>query len=88
MVHSREHNIQLMLLFGFFLQDIYRRLKEEHMKMRLNPTETKLTLFRGQIISGRELRLQKNPLAPSLFAFNGPKMINNSLFSTTLNRSQ
>lgn len=55
--------------------------------MKSGATEFKLTLYRGQIISHSELYLQRNPLAPQLFSHTGTKLINNSLFSTTLNCS-
>jgi tetratricopeptide (TPR) repeat protein len=83
----RQHSIQLMFLFGFFLQDIHRQLQYEYKKMKLEWTESKLTLYRGQLISSTELQEQKNPLAPPLFSYMGTKIINNSLFSTTSNRS-
>ncbi len=83
----RQHSLQLMFLFGFFLQDMHRQLQIEYKRMQLNWAELKFTLYRGQFISSSELRGQKHLLAPPLFSQNGTKIINNSLLSTTLNRS-
>jgi hypothetical protein len=79
----RQHNVLLMFLFGFFLQDLYRQLQREHKQFKSKSAKTKLTLYRGQFISASELRHQRCPLAPL-----PPKIINNSLFSTTSNRSR
>ncbi|CAF3740851.1 unnamed protein product [Rotaria socialis] len=42
----RQHNIELIFLFGFFIQDLYRQLKQEHEKY----SESSTKVYRGQIM--------------------------------------
>ncbi|CAF4196718.1 unnamed protein product, partial [Rotaria sordida] len=73
----RQHNIEVMFLFGFFVQDLYKQLQEEHEKFKLvHLTEPIMTLYRGQIMSRKEI----NELNSD---FN---IINNSLLSTSSDR--
>jgi hypothetical protein len=76
----RQHNIDLMFLFGFFVQDFYRKVKAEHGKQFIlthldNPI---LKVYRGQTTSRSEID-DIGEWADSLVV--------NSYFSTTLNRS-
>lgn len=84
----RQHSLQIIFLFGFFLQDIHRQLQREYKRMQSDWADLQLTLYRGQFMSKSELRAQTHPLSLPLFSQNGTKIINNSLFSTTMDRSQ
>lgn len=84
----RQHNLLLIFLFGFFLQDMHRQLQREYKRMKLEWADLQFKLYRGQCISRSELREHTHPLSPPSFSQNGVKIINNSLFSTTLDRSQ
>lgn len=74
----RQHNIKLMFLFGFFVQDLYRQLKIEFeaFKARYIEHEPILKSYRGQIMHRDEIKKLKI----------GDYIINNSFFSTSLNR--
>ena len=78
----RQQNIALIFLFGFFIQDLHQQLQREYQASEPRGLETKSTLYRGQTMSASEIREQLHPLAPL-----DPKIINNSLFSATSNRS-
>jgi tetratricopeptide (TPR) repeat protein len=72
----RQHNIKLIFLFGFLVQDIYRQLTDEHEIFKL--THSTLTLYRGQTMSSVEITDLRE----------GYKwIVNNSFFSTSLDRS-
>lgn len=76
----RQHNVELLFLCGFFVQDIYKQLNniyEQHKSDRAGNDHV-VQVYRGQLISRRELaRFQLEP------AYIGV----NSFFSTTLNRA-
>ncbi|CAF1164796.1 unnamed protein product [Didymodactylos carnosus] len=77
----RQHNIELMFVFGFFSQDIRRQLKEEHEQLQLKHAENpKIKLYCGQVISPTEIDALKK-----LGALN--YNVNNCLLSTSLDRS-
>ncbi|CAF1059361.1 unnamed protein product [Didymodactylos carnosus] len=74
----RQHNIEVMFLFGFFLHDIYRQLKKEHEKFILTHIENPVVkVYRGQVMSNAEIKkLNHSSL-----------IVNTSFFSTSLDRS-
>jgi len=76
----RQHNIDLMFLFGFFLQDFYRQRKVEHEQQFIsthldNPI---IKVYRGQIMLRSEIE--------NIGEWAGSLVVN-SYFSTTLDRS-
>ncbi|CAF0946668.1 unnamed protein product [Didymodactylos carnosus] len=74
----RQHNIKLMFLFGFYIQDMYQQLKEEHEKFKLEHLKNPITtVYRGQLMSRDEIKVIERD----------SYTVNNSFFSTTLNRS-
>lgn len=75
----RQHNIELVFLFGFYIQDLYRQLNEEYERnKRENSTELVTHVFRGQIMTIAEMN--------SNFQ-NGNTIEINSFFSTSRDRS-
>ncbi|CAF3851750.1 unnamed protein product [Rotaria magnacalcarata] len=77
----RQCDIKTIVLFGFFIQDVYHQLKEEHKKfLLLYPKDSIIKCYRGQVMSYQELRQLD-------FQDGGPKtIVNTSLFSTSINR--
>lgn len=77
----RQCDIKIIVLFGFYIRDLYCQLKEEHDKFLLRyPKDSIIKCYRGQVMSNAEL---------SELNFNegGPKtIVNTSLFSTSINR--
>lgn len=72
----RQQKVEQTLLFGFFIQDMYRQLQVEHERFQtINSHVT--TVFRGQVMTLDEI----NYLRPC------GKIIINSFFSTTKDRS-
>jgi hypothetical protein len=76
----RQHNIDLMFLFGFFVQDFYRKLKAKHEQQFIlthldNPI---IKVYRGQIMLRSEIE--------DIVEWAGSLVVN-SYFSTTLDRS-
>ncbi|CAF1101658.1 unnamed protein product [Adineta steineri] len=70
----RQHNIELIFLFGFYIKDLYLQLEDANKYFQ---TETSFTVYRGQQISRVEIKnLQK-------WEF----ISNNSFLSTTRQRS-
>ncbi|CAF1402628.1 unnamed protein product [Rotaria sp. Silwood1] len=73
----RQHNIAVMFLFGFFVQDLYRQVQAEYERLKLEHlVEPTMNVYRGQIMSRNEI----NELNSD---FN---IINNSLLSTSSDR--
>ncbi|CAF1036125.1 unnamed protein product [Didymodactylos carnosus] len=73
----RQHNIEVMFLFGFFVQDLYRQVQTEYERLKLrHSTEPRINVYRGQIMSRKEI----NELNSD---FN---IINNGLLSTSPDR--
>ena len=54
----RQKNIHFLFLFGFFLRDLYQQLQCEYKKSLLK--DSKLTVYRGQIMSKTEIEKFKN----------------------------
>ncbi len=73
-IASRQHNIELIFLFGFYIKDLYQQLEHAHKKFQ---TETSFTVYRGQSIS----RVEIKKLTKWEF------IINNCFLSTTRQRS-
>lgn len=72
----RQQKVEQTLLFGFFIQDIYRQLQVEHEKFKtVNSNVTKV--FRGQVMNLDEIKFLK-PCG---------KIVINSFLSTTRDRS-
>lgn len=72
----RQQKIEQTLLFGFFIQDIYRQLQVEHDRFKtMHANVTKV--FRGQVMSLDEIKY----LRPC------GNIVINSFFSTTADRS-
>jgi tetratricopeptide (TPR) repeat protein len=74
----RRCNIRLLLLFGFWIQDLYRALHCEYQKyktVQLQPGST-VTVYRGQVMSSEERETFENR---EPFVVNSP-------FSTSLDR--
>ncbi|CAF1687128.1 unnamed protein product, partial [Adineta ricciae] len=73
----RKHNVELLFLFGWFIQDLYKQLTDEYEKFRTKHIDSpKLTVYRGQTMSRNEI----DELASYRLA------ITNSFFSTTKHR--
>ena len=78
---SRRFNIELMFLFGFFVQDMYKQLKVEHQNFKVTQEYCPVTkVYRGQRMSQNEIQLLKNDNEPKF------TLANNSFFSTSCNR--
>lgn len=74
----RQHNIEVMLLFGFYLQDFYQQMKVESKNIGKRHLENPIiTLYRGQMMRLAELKRLKV----------GDLIINNSFISTTFDRT-
>ncbi len=72
----RQKNIQFMFLFGFFLQDFYQQLKGEHKKfLRQQKKNSKITVYRGQIMSKTEIEKLKDSIG---------NVVTSSFMSTTV----
>lgn len=81
----RQNNIPAIFLFGFFIQDLYRKLREEHRKFKLRCLDAKieiLKVYRGQLMHKTEIEklFKQNQLC-------GDQIVNNSFLSTTCDRS-
>ncbi|CAF1377734.1 unnamed protein product [Didymodactylos carnosus] len=76
----RQHNIEVMYLFGFFIQDLYRQLKDEHETFKLTHLKNStVKLYRGQVMALIEIE----KLEEDDYYF----IVNSSFFSTSLDRS-
>ncbi|CAF1605063.1 unnamed protein product [Didymodactylos carnosus] len=73
----RQHNVQLCFLFGFFVRDLYRQLKEEYEKLKA--AQLTSTVYRGQVMSLDEIQRLKKRSQYGLAV--------NSFFSTSDNQS-
>ncbi|CAF0839553.1 unnamed protein product [Didymodactylos carnosus] len=63
----RQHNIQLMFLFGFYVKDMYKQLKNEHRNLRSrHSTDPLLKVYRGQMISVDEIKQIKEVDSPGI----------------------
>ncbi|UJR17138.1 hypothetical protein I4U23_004034 [Adineta vaga] len=70
----RQHNIEVMFLLSFYVQDFYRQMKIENENFRKKYLENPcITLYRGQIMRLNELERLKV----------GDTIINNSFLSST-----
>ena len=81
----RQHNIELTFLFGSFIQDLYRQLKEQSVKFESKNTEKKEIIFnvyREQVMSSVEIQ---NLLRTNQWAVTD--IVNNSFLSTSIDRS-
>ncbi|CAF3300187.1 unnamed protein product [Rotaria sp. Silwood2] len=76
----RQNNIELLFLFGFFVQDMYRQLKDiyELDKKRYTNENQVVMVYRGQLMSRHEIPILR---------INTDHIGNNAFFSTTMNRS-
>ena len=75
----RQHNIQLMILFGFYVKDMYNQLKNEYQNLRRrHSSDPLLRVYRGQMMSMDEIGEIKE--------VDSPGIIINSFTSTSLNR--
>ncbi|CAF0954587.1 unnamed protein product [Adineta ricciae] len=75
----RQHNIELLFLFGSYVQDIYQQLKKENdaFKEKRSSEKSKMLVYRGQVMPTYEFN---HHIASSV--------MNNSLLSTSLNRKK
>jgi hypothetical protein len=74
----RHNNIEIIFLFGFFIQNIYRNLKE-HNKSSINDVENPIIkVYRGQMMYADEITMLTSSQYP---------LITNSFLSTTCDRS-
>ena len=75
----RQRNVRVLLLFGSFLQDLYRELKREHQHIQQQSRNERpiVTVYRGQVLSEKDLA----KLAV------GCSIRSNALFSTSTDRS-
>jgi hypothetical protein len=79
----RQKNVELVLLFGFFLQDLYTQMFQQHHALKSKYSGKSLKVYRGQIMSAVELKnLLKHCEKGRPF-----NVINISCFSTSLKRS-
>ncbi|CAF1624777.1 unnamed protein product [Rotaria sp. Silwood1] len=76
----RQNNIELLFLFGFFVQDMYRQLKDiyELDKKRYTNENQVVMVYRGQLMSRHEIPILR---------INTDHIGNNAFFSTTMDRS-
>lgn len=77
----RQHNIELIVYFGFFVQDLYRQISLEHEKQFIRASLSSYPIikaYRGQIMLRSEVE-DIHEAAGSLVV--------NSYFSTTLDRN-
>ncbi|CAF0824845.1 unnamed protein product [Didymodactylos carnosus] len=85
----RQHNTEVLFLLGFFLCDIYKQLKEQHLKFKSSAAHLDsptIKLYRGQMMKMTEIkRLDKNNPDRSYYAY--AYRINNSFLSTSLDRN-
>ncbi|CAF3866295.1 unnamed protein product [Rotaria magnacalcarata] len=74
----RQHNIEVMFLFGFFVQDFYQQLKTEFENFKSTHLEhhTIVKSYRGQVMHVDEIKQLKV----------GRYITNNSFLSTSLDR--
>jgi hypothetical protein len=76
----RQHNIEVMFLFGFYIKDVYIQLEKEYEKLKTNYSDMQaFKVYRGQLMSVDEVEL--------LQYSQDTDIIVNSFFSTSLNRS-
>ncbi|UJR19348.1 hypothetical protein I4U23_022477 [Adineta vaga] len=79
----RRYDIKTLFFFSFFIKDLQKQLKTEHAKYRKQCETNKQSIvkvYRGQLMSPNEInQLKDNHSIPWL--------VNNSFFSTTLNRN-
>ncbi|CAF1421683.1 unnamed protein product, partial [Didymodactylos carnosus] len=78
----RQNNIRLLFLFGFFIQDMYRQLKREHERSKLQHIDNPLKVYRGQFMSRGEINKIKKCDYETDYS-----IVNNCFFSTTIDRS-
>ncbi|CAF1177722.1 unnamed protein product [Didymodactylos carnosus] len=75
----RQHNIEVMFLFGFYIKDIYHQLKNEHREFKNSHSDQPIvTAYRGQLMSSEEIE--------KIQMFSTTGIVINSFFSTTLDR--
>jgi hypothetical protein len=63
----RQHNIECLLSFGFFVHEFYRQLKEEQFKSK--HLEINLTVYREQITGRTEIEELANPTVQNINSF-------------------
>ena len=52
----RQHNIELMFLFGFYVKDIYQQLKQEYQQFKVSHFESEaIYVYRGQSMAKDEI---------------------------------
>lgn len=77
----RQHHIQLMFLFGFYIKDVYQQLNEEYEKFKAAHSDNPiLKLYRGQVMSLDEIETLQVRYA-------GNYNTTNCLLSTCLDRT-
>lgn len=74
----RQHNTEVLFLYGFFIQDMYQQLKHERSAQNL---DRPLTVYRGQFIRRDEIEKMK-----ACDYETASSIVNNSFFSATTNR--
>lgn len=73
----RKHNVELLFIFGYYVQDLNRQLTREYEQFRLaHLSDSVITVYRGQIMSRNEIE----ELASYRLS------VSNSFFSTTIDR--
>ncbi|CAF1684212.1 unnamed protein product, partial [Adineta ricciae] len=78
----RQHKIEQLFLYGFFLQDLHQQLDSEHYNQQ-NNIHT-FTCYRGQFLSRNEIESLTS--RSYHLPFDGSVIVNTSLLSTTLDR--
>lgn len=74
----RQHNIELLFLFGFYLRDFYQQMQIESENFKqIHLENPHIKLYRGQMVQLRELKEWSV----------GKYLINNSFLSTTFDRT-
>lgn len=79
----RLRNIKLLFLYGFFLQDLHRQLQKLQKENIISVEQSKLTFYRGQLMSRSEI---ENIKGDPLIILSKSILVNTSFFSTTLDR--
>jgi hypothetical protein len=74
----RQHNIELLFLFGFIIKDIQKQLKKEHETFKLEHNSI-VKVYRGQMMSLKEIKQLRDERSVAW-------LVNNSFFSTTFDR--
>lgn len=67
---NRQHNVRVMLAFGYYIKDLFLQLKKEHEIFKAaNVDNAQVQVFRGQIMFGKEVETLKSAYMVRLTSF-------------------